>query len=106
MGRFCAQDLPVAREKVQSAVAKPQLFDRYSALHALAGASFGAAGQPLWKPIAVTIAWDILSPMIRSEMPGVLPQGRESAVNKAADIAVMMAGYLIVKKAKEEALDR
>ena len=72
--------------------------DRYTAIHALVGASGAQLGLSVMTVIGVAIAWEILETPLKNEFPQLFPSpAPDSLLNSAIDVGAAVAGYCLVR---------
>lgn len=78
-----------------------QIFDRYTAYHAVSGAALGRMGAPWWAALGSALAWEVAEPSLkrsafwRSRFPDPTI---DSMQNKIGDVAALMVAWYVTRR--------
>jgi len=75
------------------------VIDKYSGVHAAAGAGMALVDAPPAAAFLATITWEIIEPQLKARAPKVFPQSTiDTPQNKIGDSIVFLAAYYAARK--------
>lgn len=79
----------------QSGEINGDAFDRFTFVHAGAGAAARLAGVPPWAAAVAAVLWEIFEDPLKDALPALFPHASaDSKENAIWDVAAFMGGYM------------
>ncbi len=76
-----------------------RLFDRYSLVHAVVGASLGLGGAKPSTALVVSLVWELSEPTLKATKPKIFPKStRDRATNKIGDMISLVGAYYLLRQ--------